>query len=73
MSRAQPLNANAERDSNSAVLKMSFCKEMRKATREIHDISDHLINMKLGIGKCFVQLSLTSDKIQLSLALFPHT
>jgi len=52
---------------------MSFCKEMRKATREIHDISDHLINMKLGIGKCFVQLSLTSDKIQLSLALFPHT
>jgi len=30
--------------------KISFTKQMRKATREIHDVSDHLVNAKLGIG-----------------------
>lgn len=30
--------------------KVSFTKQMRKATREIHDISDALVNAKLGIG-----------------------
>ena len=28
----------------------TFTKQMRKATREIHDISDALVNAKLGIG-----------------------
>lgn len=32
---------------------MEFTKQMRKATREIHDISDALVNAKLGIGKIF--------------------
>ncbi len=31
--------------------KLEFTKQMRKATREIHDISDALVNAKLGIGK----------------------
>jgi hypothetical protein len=30
--------------------KLEFTKQMRKATREIHDISDALVNAKLGIG-----------------------
>ena len=28
-----------------------FTKQMRKATRDIHNISDALINAKLGIGE----------------------
>ena len=28
-----------------------FTKKMRIVTREIHDVSDALINAKLGIGK----------------------
>lgn len=32
--------------------KLEFTKQMRKATREIHDISDALVNAKLGIGIC---------------------
>lgn len=31
--------------------KLEFTKRMRQATREIHDISDALVNAKLGIGK----------------------
>lgn len=31
-------------------VKIEFTKQMRKATREIHDISDALVNAKLGIG-----------------------
>lgn len=30
--------------------KLEFTKQMRNATREIHDISDALVNAKLGIG-----------------------
>lgn len=37
--------SNAERD--------SFCKKMRKATREIHAVSDALVNAKLAFGKCY--------------------
>jgi len=39
--------------SNSEGKSMEFTKQMRKATREIHDISDALVNAKLGIGKIF--------------------
>lgn len=37
--------------SEGNVKTMEFTKQMRKATREIHDISDALVNAKLGIGK----------------------
>ena len=30
--------------------KMTFIKQMRKATKEIHDFSDAMVNAKLGIG-----------------------
>ena len=30
--------------------KMTFVKEMRVATREIHNISDALVNLKLGVA-----------------------
>jgi hypothetical protein len=41
--------------------KISFTKQMRKATREIHDVSDHLVNAKLGIGNssCSIFISLS--------------
>lgn len=29
---------------------LAFTKQMKKATQEIHDLSDALINAKLGIG-----------------------
>lgn len=29
----------------------TFCKKMQKATREIHSISDALVNAKLAFGK----------------------
>ena len=29
---------------------ISFTEQMRKATREPNDVSDHLVNAKLGIG-----------------------
>lgn len=29
----------------------TFCKKMRKATKEIHSISDSLVNTKLAFGK----------------------
>lgn len=29
----------------------TFCKQMRKATREVHKISDTLVNAKLAFGK----------------------
>lgn len=29
----------------------SFTKRMRTATRGIHDVSDHLVNAKLGLGE----------------------
>jgi hypothetical protein len=31
--------------------KILFTKEMRKATRDVHDISDALVNAKLAFGK----------------------
>ena len=34
-----------------AATDVPFTKQMRIATREIHNISDNLINAKLGIGK----------------------
>ncbi len=37
----------------AAESKQEFTKQMRKATREIHDISDALVNAKLGIGNLF--------------------
>lgn len=32
----------------------NFCKKMRKATREIHAISDALVNAKLAFGKDYI-------------------
>lgn len=32
---------------------ITFCDEMRKATREVHAVSDALVNAKLALGKCF--------------------
>ena len=29
----------------------TFCKKMRKATKEIHTVSDTLVNAKLAFGK----------------------
>ena len=30
-----------------------FTKEMKIATKEIHSMSDALINAKLGLGECY--------------------
>lgn len=35
----------------------SFTKRMRIATRGIHDVSDHLVNAKLGLGEKLVKKS----------------
>lgn len=35
----------------------TFCKKMRKATKGIHTISDHLVNAKLAFGKIAFFLS----------------
>ena len=43
--------------------KQEFTKQMRKATREIHDISDALVNAKLGIGN----IVLLFDSVNLNL------
>lgn len=36
----------------------NFCKKMRKATKEIHAVSDALVNAKLVFGMNFVILFL---------------
>lgn len=43
--------------------KLEFTKQMRKATREIHDISDALVNAKLGIGKVLLYYTISLFKI----------
>ena len=35
----------------------TFCKKMRHATREIHAISDDLVNAKLAFGTNFIIFS----------------
>ena len=38
-------------------LKMKFSKEMRIATRDVHELSDKLVNMKLALGRCLKEIN----------------
>ena len=37
----------------------TFCKKMRKATREIHAVSDALVNAKLAFGELQLRYNLS--------------
>ena len=48
--REEKLKREAEEAEDDAVIDVPFTKQMREATKQVHNLSDAMVNAKLGIG-----------------------
>lgn len=51
-------NTESAESKDEDYVDMTFTKEVRQATKDVHKLTDVLVNAKFAIGKCFFKFSI---------------